>query len=331
MDWHLNIKISDYPFKIEHHQKIFTMGSCFAENIANWLKERHFNVYSNPNGVLFNPESVLINLKNILDNPKYFDEKFLLENKGIWKSFLHPTYFSNKNKKEFLETIIQTQLDARQFLIHSDFLIISFGSAFVYVHKELNEIVANCHKLPNQLFEKKLLGIQQIVEAFSDWINELNKINPPIKIILSVSPVKYLSYGAEQNNISKSVLILSVHKLCENFSNVFYFPAYEWVTDDLRDYRFYKEDMAHPNDTAIQYVMEKFSAAMLSESTKKLSQEIEKIISATQHKIIDTHSDTLIKFSENMIKLCKLLENQTSYLNFEKEKRYFEQLQEIKK
>jgi hypothetical protein len=326
MQFHLNLKIEPFPFQIEHHQKIFLIGSCFAENISEWLKKRYFQVFSNPNGVLFNPQSIYICLKSILDNPNFFDEKFLFFEDGLWKSFLHQTYFYHTDKNEFVSNIIKSQQDAYEFLKSANYLFITFGSAFVYEHKELNQIVANCHKFPQSYFNRKILSVQEITSNFSALFHQLNKLNPKLKIILTVSPVKYLNYDAVNNNISKSTLILSVHQLCEQYKNVFYFPAYELVTDDLRDYRFYKEDMSHPNELAIQYILEKFSQSLLSSNAKQIVHELEKILSAIQHKIINKNSSKIKEFAINFIQQCERLESKYPYLKLNEEKNYFKDL-----
>lgn len=324
MQWHLNIQLSKFPFEIQHRQKIFTIGSCFAENLSEYLKARHFSIFSNPNGILFNPSSIYITLKNILDSPNFFDERYLFKtNDDVWKSFLHQTNFFEDNKEKLLEKIIHIQLIAQEFLQASDFLFITFGSAYVYEHIELNTVVANCHKLPQKNFNKYLLSVQQIVEYYTQLFSEIKKFNPRIKIILSVSPVKYLVYGAVNNNVSKATLILAIHELCQKYSDVFYFPAYELITDDLRDYRFYKEDLAHPNDTAIQYVMSKFSESLFSDETKKIVQQIEKIISAMNHRPLNPYSKAYRYFAEKMLDECRMLEIRYPHIKLSKEREYF--------
>lgn len=326
MKYHLDIPIPKYPFEIQHHQNIFLIGSCFAENLAAWLKQRHFSILSNPNGVLFNPLSIYITLKNIIDNPHNFEEDFLFYDHLHWKSFLHQSHFYDKDKDKLIDNIIQTQLSAHEFLKSSHFIFITFGSAYVYEHIHLKAVVANCHKLPSSTFEKKLLSVQQIVETYKDLFQKINYINPGVKIILSVSPVKYLSYGTIYNNISKSTLILAVHQLCESYPNVFYFPAYELITDDLRDYRFYREDMAHPNEMAIKYVMKKFSDSMISSTTQNIVTEIEKLIMAMHHQITHPNAPTTHAFAQKMLQHCETLEKQYPHLHLRAEKEYFTKL-----
>ncbi|MCX7728922.1 MAG: GSCFA domain-containing protein [Bacteroidia bacterium] len=326
MNWHLNIQIPKFPFEIHHQHKIFTIGSCFVENLSDWFKKRHFNVFSNPNGVLFNPISIYLSLKNIIETPHDFDEKLLFSENNVWKSFLHQTHIFDTNKSSLLKKIIEIQSSAHSFIKASDYLIITFGSAYVYEHIELKQVVANCHKFPPSVFAKKLLSIDEIIQSYHALFQKLISINPKITIILSVSPVKYLSYGTIDNNISKATLILTVHQLCRQFTNVYYFPAYELITDDLRDYRFFKADMAHPNELAIQYVMEKFSASAISHASTEVIKRLEKIMAAMSHKINYPDSLQAKSFAQSMLQYCTETEKKYPYLNLSDEKKYFENL-----
>lgn len=325
MKWHLDLKISPYNFRLNYRNFIFSIGSCFAENVSEWLSSRYFRVLSNPNGVLFNPMSIYMVLKNIVDCPNDFDEKFLFQDKNYWKSFLHQTHFKAYQKNDLLDLIKNAQSHAYDFLKQSDCIFITFGSAYVYEHVQLNEVVANCHKLPQTLYHKKLLNVEEIVNLYSSLIIHIKNIRPGIKIVFSVSPVKYLSYGAVDNNISKSVLLLAVHRLCQSLSDVYYFPAYELVIDDLRDYRFFKEDMAHPNHMAIDYVMFKFNEILLDDETKVFVQRVEKIIRAQQHRIVDLHSEEVRVFAQKNLDLCRKIE-MDYHIDMAEAKQYFHSL-----
>ncbi len=326
MKWHLNFEVKKYPFEIHFTDKIFLIGSCFAENLSEWLRVRKFNVVANPNGILFNPMSILITLKDILDKPNFLEERYLFQDGNFYKSFLHQTDIFSEDKDDLVKMIIETQREANEYLKSADFLFITFGSAYVYVHKELKEVVANCHKLPQDIFERRLLEVDEIVKGYKEWIQQVRLVNPDLKVIFSVSPVKYLSYGIVENTMSKSILILSVHKLCQELKEVYYFPAYELVTEDLRDYRFFKEDLAHPNEMAVKYVMEKFSESMLSEEARNVVKEVEKILNGLNHKIQNTRSESSKKFAMSMMRECERLEKNYPFLSFNKEKEHFSKL-----
>lgn len=286
MKFHLNYTPPKSEFEINHSHKIFMIGSCFSENVGKRLSANKFNVLSNPFGTLFNPLSIHLSLQNTLKQEKA-NEKFLLEHQGSYYSYLHHSSIHADSKEELIEKINSATENAFQFLKNTDELIITFGTAFYYHHKQLGETVANCHKQPGNLFDKKLLSVNEIVSSYSELIKNISNINPGSKIIFTVSPVKYLKDGVIENNISKSVLLLAVHELVSQHKNCFYFPAYELVNDDLRDYRFYKEDLAHPNEQAIQYVWQKFSETFFSEKTREVNKEIEKLNSALNHRVMN--------------------------------------------
>ncbi|MEO6305136.1 MAG: GSCFA domain-containing protein [Bacteroidia bacterium] len=283
MKFNLNYTPPKFDFEIDHKQKLFLLGSCFSENIGDLLSEHKFKTYANPNGILFNPASIhqcltdILNLKNLSDN-------FILTRNGLFYSYLHHTSINAPSANELKEKInIQTQ-KANNFLKESDVLIITFGTAFFYHHLTTGQVVANCHKQPQQIFEKNLLAVNEIVSAYSGLLKKIQNLNPKLKIIFTVSPVKYLKDGVIENNLSKSTLVLAIHELLKQNKNYYYFPAYELINDDLRDYRFYKEDLAHPNQLAIDYVWEKFSEAGFNEKTKSLNTQINKLNLALNHR-----------------------------------------------
>lgn len=286
MNFHLNYTPPKSDFEINHDQKIFLIGSCFSDNIGKLLSEHKFKTLSNPDGILFNPLSIYTSLKNTL-NQTTANKNLLLQYQHSFYSYLHHSSIHASEKKELIEKINSGTQTAFSFLSTTDVLIITFGTAFYYHHIQLKQTVANCHKQPSNYFEKKLLTVQEIVTLYSDLIKALHATNPNLKIIFTVSPVKYLKDGIVENNISKSTLLLSVHQLAAQLKNCFYFPAYELVNDDLRDYRFYKEDLAHPNEQAIGYVWQKFSSIFFSEKTLEINQEIEKLNSALSHRVMN--------------------------------------------
>jgi hypothetical protein len=283
MKFHLNFAPEKSPNEINHTHNIFLIGSCFTENIAHKLTEYEFKTYSNPSGILFNPASILHCLNSLIQE-KAFDEKHLLQRDTTFLSYQHHSFIHASDKNQLTEKINSENAKAVTFLKESNFLIITFGTAFTYRHLELNEVVANCHKQASSVFEKKLLEVNTIVNDYSLFVLALQKINPNLNILLTVSPVKHLKDGVVENNVSKATLLLSIHELVKKHSNCSYFPAYELVTDDLRDYRFYKQDLAHPNDMAINYVWEKFSDCFFSAETKQFNQGIQKLNAALNHR-----------------------------------------------
>jgi hypothetical protein len=289
MQFHLDHTPKPSEAKIDHQQSVFLIGSCFAENIGNLFQQHYFNTLVNPNGILFNPKSIYQSLINCLEN-KEMEDSSILNRNNLYLSYLHHSSIYDHSKEDLMLSLDRIQQQTNIFLKSADHLILTFGSAFVYKHKKTHRIVANCHKQPAAEFEKTLLSVEEIITNYSELLDKLKTFNPKLKIILTVSPVKYLKDGIEENNLSKATLLLAIHELCKNRSCI-YFPAYELVTDDLRDYRFYKEDMAHPNEQAIAYVWEKFSNTYFSANTKQLNKELLSIRHSEQHQLLFPESE----------------------------------------
>lgn len=316
MELHLNYKPSPSPVKITHQDTILTIGSCFATELYAHLTQAKFECACNPNGILFNPMSISKALNSYLNKTLIKSDELILHD-GIYCSLDHQ-YAELDEKDVLIETINSNTENYHDYLKITKFLIITFGSAFVYRHIKTNQIVANCHKLPQQEFKKELVSVENIVTEYKLLFEKLKKFNPNLNIILTVSPVKHLRDGIVENNLSKSILIQSVHQLTKN-----YFPAYELVTDDLRDYRFYKEDMAHPNNQAIDYVWKKFSDTYFTPETKNLNEKIKEINQAISHRPLNENSPKHKEFKAASYKKCVDLENNYPFLNFIHEKRVF--------
>ena len=324
MEFFLPFQIPSFPFKISYSDKILFIGSCFSEEIGNSLIDLKFDVLQNPNGILYDPISISDALFSYIEN-KPFAEENLFELNGLWHSWKHHSVFSGINKKDVLEKINNSQSRANVFLKETKFLFITFGTAFNYVLKRNLKNVANCHKAPAGIFEKTLLPLEEITADLLRAITALKIFNPDLKIILTVSPVKHVRDGVVENNRSKARLIEAAHLITEEKQNVFYFPAYELVNDVLRDYRFYKNDLVHPNETAINFVFQKFSESFFDSSTKEFKKEIEKILAAVRHKPFFKDSEVHQKFIASQIHNIKRIEKKYPFTDLIKEKKYFEE------
>lgn len=275
----LNFTIPSSSIQFKHGDGILLTGSCFSDEIANKLKLSGHSVYSNPHGTIFHPSILAFNLMDCLNENK--DER-IFERDGHFYSWNASTLISGKSEAELQEKLLRLKLEYRQKLETSKVLIVTFGTAWGYELAENQEIVANCHKMPTQLFNKFLSSPYELVQ---DWIlalEQIRAINPDIHIIFTVSPVRHSKDGLIENNLSKARLLEAVHQLCLE-ENTSYFPSYELVIDVLRDYRFYKEDRVHPNHEAIQFVWEKFEQTYLIKSTIELNRSVEKINKFAQH------------------------------------------------
>jgi lysophospholipase L1-like esterase len=279
----------DIPEQISIKKPLLVIGSCFAENIGAILKNHMFDIAINPFGIVYNPLSIIQHLKYIIQN-KQFTKHDLFEYKGLWKSWHHHGSFAAAHDHEVLNLINLNIEKAHQQLLKADWLIITLGSAYYYTLKN-GQIVSNCHKVPASNFEKKLATRPKILDGFQEICSQLQEINPTLKVLFNVSPVRYIRDGLTENTISKSMLHLSINELVSQNKHCFYFPSYEIMIDELRDYRFYKEDMVHPNETAIAYIYEKFAGALFDDETKMITKEVQQFNAFSNHKVLNHSKD----------------------------------------
>lgn len=322
MEFILPFQIPTYPFTISYRDKILLIGSCFSEEIGNKMKELKLNVFQNPNGILYDPWSISEALVSYIDN-KPVEESELFELNGLWHSWKHHSIFSGINKESVLSQINHSQSKAHLFLKEANLLIITLGTSYQYQLKKNNKPVANCHKAPSSFFRKVLLSIEETTFSLLEVLNKLKIFNPGLKIIFTISPVKHVKDGVIENNRSKARLIEAAHTLIKSKENVYYFPSYELVTDVLRDYRFYTNDLVHPNDTAIHYVFEKFCNSMLDDDGKKILEKIKSIVNAMNHRPFVKESEAHQKFIRAQLANIYKMERDYSFIDFSEEKKYF--------
>ena len=285
------VSLPEIPVSVTYETPVFLIGSCFSDVLGNRLNERKFSVLSNPFGTVYNPASINRMIQSILDNhvPEADD---IQHHNGI---YFHPDYHSDVSAMSRHETLTRIQLateNAHEFLQKASCIFITFGTAIVYREKKSDQVVANCHKLPADRFVKKLLSIDDICRDSEKMIRNLREKCPDIPIVFTVSPVRHIRDGLIENNRSKARLLEAVHLLSENLPGVYYFPSYELVMDQLRDYRFYEKDMIHPNELAHDVVWEMFSDTFFDVKTKQIIFRIEKIMMAFRHRPrFDQHPD----------------------------------------
>jgi hypothetical protein len=322
MQFHLNYNPPVSYQKISHKDALLMMGSCFSEHIGDRLNDLKFNLHSNPFGIVFNPENIRTALDRMIEK-KQFKDADVFEKDGLWFSFEAHSSISANTKKDLINTLNAITDEWSRKLKTADFLVITLGSAFAYEHKGQKQIVVNCHKLPQALFTKVLFEPHDLIQNYTVLIEKLKQFNPSLNILFTVSPVKHLRDGVEENSLSKAILLQTVHRLVKTFDHCFYFPAFELVNDDLRDYRFYKEDMAHPNEQAIDYVWQKFMAVYFNEETCLLCEQLEQISQAMRHRVFNTRSETAINFKEKFYDKCLLFQSHYPFLDLTAELNYF--------
>jgi hypothetical protein len=328
MKFRTEFDIKKLEQSITHQSKLMLVGSCFTENIGEKLRKHKFEVYENPNGILFNPVSVSEAIINVIECKEYTADDLFNYNEG-WHSWQHHSRFSDITVEDALQKINTTTKEANTFLKKADYILITLGSAWIYtltdkaLNAKVGTVAANNHKAPADWFDKRLLRVDQAILVLATMLDRLGAFNPDIKIIFTISPVRHLREGAINNNRSKAVLIQAVHDLLERLGKLYYFPAYELVIDDLRDYRFFAEDLVHPNYYATQYVWEKFVDSCISEDSKKLMQDIAEINNAFNHKPFNATSNQHKNFLKSYYDKVNQLQKQHNYLDFSKELDYF--------
>lgn len=313
------VEVSPLPISIGYSTPTLLFGSCFTEYIGSIMQKRKFPVLINPFGVVYNPISIKLILERILNTMPFTEDDINFRN-GLWFSFLHHTSFSSPQKVQCLDKINKELENSINFIKESNYILITFGTARVYYLKEDGRPVANCHKIPAKEFDNRLLSVDEIFVEWSVLLNMLSSVNKDLKVIFTVSPVRHWKDGAHENQLSKSVLHLAINELIKNDpERLFYFPAYELMMDDLRDYRFYGEDMLHPTQGAVNYIWEKFSQTALDESSLGLMNEIEKVIAATSHRPFNPGTTEHQNFISNTLNQIQGIKKVNPSLDFSEE------------
>jgi hypothetical protein len=325
MELRTKINIDPSPNKITYTNGVMFIGSCFASSIGSRMEAGKIPVLINPSGTVYNPVSVCNTLDTITSG-RDLQQSDLSYNKGTWLSFNHYTDFSSGSPWEVLEKINSRSKDAFSFLKNAGFLFITFGTARIYRLKETGQIVSNCHKMPASFFEPEILTVDHITKLWNQQLDKIQKLFPKLKVVFTISPVRHWKDGAHGNQVSKSVLFIAVEKLLSHHSSPAYFPAYEIVMDELRDYRFYSDDMLHPSSLAIDYIWNSFSGSYLEKKTLDLYNDVVKIRKACTHRI-NKNSDAGIKdFVSAIQKKISSIESKAPEIDFSFEKKYFEDL-----
>ncbi len=299
-----------FPFSINHTDSIMGMGSCFAQSIGEKLVQAKFDTLLNPFGIIYHPLGIVQSFRRLLDDDFSYQEADLISSAGLWYSFEHHSDFSQLDKDICLEKINTALFQARIFLAKTNRMLLTFGTARVYHHLERDQLVVNCHKFPTNDFERRLLSVDDIVGAWTPILEQLQNKKADLQIMITISPIRHIRDGLVENQESKATLLLAAHQLAKQFPYVHYFPAYELVLDDLRDYRFFEEDMIHPSQQAINYVWEYFKTSFFDTTTEQLLQEIQKIQTKAAHRAFHPTSAAHQQFLVKAIEQINQLEQQ---------------------
>ena len=325
MEFRTIIKPGHFDHKISYETPVFLTGSCFAGEIGSYFTRGKMDVLVNPFGVLYNPLSVAGSITRIVENRKFsVDELYRFNDRYI--SLHHGTSFSSVDPDETLARINDNLIAAAEKLKAARFIFVTFGTARVYILKESGQLVSNCHKIPGKKFTRELLETEMIVDVWGKLIKRIRSVNSNINIVFTVSPVRHWKDGAHGNQVSKSILFIAIEKLLFADRELSYFPSYELLIDDLRDYRYYKDDMLHPSAKAVEYIWEHFSDTYFTSETKRIYKEASKIITATRHRVMDENSSELIDFCKTMVSRIDRLISSNPGIDMTREKEYFRNL-----
>ena len=336
IDYCTYLDIPKSVFDITYKKRMMFIGSCFADSIGEKMRENKFNVDVNPFGVLYNPFSAASVCKYLL-KPENFIEEDLFFYNDMYHSFMHHGKFSDATAVGCLSKVNGSLKRAAENFRKISYLVITFGTAYIYrlkkrekasqiesgyTERHLGQVVANCHKLPAAQFDRELLTVDMIVNEWSSLIENILSVNPSLKLIFTVSPIRHLKDGAHLNQISKATLLLAVQQLMDKYTGLIsYFPAYELMMDELRDYRFYADDMLHPSKIAIDYIWERFCDTYMDTEEKSLMKELESINRAINHRPFNISSDAHKHFLMQTMLKIKLIQKKYPYLCLSEEEK----------
>lgn len=305
MNFRTQVPISTATKPIDYNCKIILLGSCFAENIGDKFEYYKFQNAVNPFGIIFNPVSIEKMISKVVTATVFTEADIFFYNER-WHSFDVHSDLSNESKEELLTSLNSILKQTKKQLQAASQVIITYGTSWVYRNIESNEIVANCHKVPQKEFKKELLSIETIKESIKQTIQFIHSLNPDSNIIFTISPVRHIKDGFVENQWSKANLISGIHQVLSQSET--YFPSYEIMMDELRDYRFYAEDMLHPNQVAIDYIWERFKETSISKTAFPVMDEVESIQKSLSHKPFNPKAESHLKFElKRKEKITKLV------------------------
>lgn len=297
MNFRTILSIPSQTTNLSYKDKLMLLGSCFTENIGEKLEKFHLPQLTNPFGILYNPISIAQSIERLMEN-KPFDENELFEHNGLIHSWAHHGSFSAPSEKQALTNMNKLYLEAAEHFKETTVLLITFGSSWIYEYE--GNVVANCHKVPEREFIRRRLSVDEIVTRYSDLLAKISAQNPTIHVIFSVSPIRYMRQGATENQTNKAILLLAVEELTKRFEQVNYFPAYEILLDELRDYRFFSDDMIHPSTSAIDYIWERFVETYFDRETQELLPQLEKLNKNLEHRPLHQDSKAYQIFNKTL-------------------------------
>lgn len=302
---------------IDYNSNILLLGSCFVENIGDKFEFFKFRNKQNPFGMLFHPEAIETLVSNAIKKKKYTEDDVFFHNEQ-WHCYDAHSKLSSTNKDELITSLNKNLNITDQQIHNATHIVITLGTAWVYKHYKSNLPVANCHKVPQKEFKKELLSVEEVTNSVKLIIHHIHQANPKAIILFTVSPVRHIKDGFVENTQSKAHLISAIHAILSHRAETkcFYFPAYEIMIDELRDYRFYAEDMLHPNRIAVNYIWEKFKNVWMRSDSEKVMHEVEAIQNGLSHKPFNVNSDAHKEFLQKLDLKKEQLQSKFPHISF---------------
>jgi hypothetical protein len=302
--------------QIDYDSNVLLLGSCFSDNIGKKLDYFKFQNLQNPFGILFHPSAIERLITNAINKKEYSEKDIFFYNEQ-WHCFDSHSKLSNISKEGLLNDLNENIKSTYKQIHESSHIIITLGTAWIYYFNGTNSAVANCHKVPQKEFAKKLLTVNEIAHSFETIVRFIKSINTKTSVIFTVSPIRHLKDGFIENTQSKAHLITAIHQyISPSAESGIYFPSYEIMMDELRDYRFYKEDMIHPNQVAINYIWEYFKTVWISGKAHQVMREVDSIQKGLQHKPFNMESEAHQKFVKTLEVNINKLQSQFSHIKF---------------
>nr|WP_315158987.1 GSCFA domain-containing protein [uncultured Flavobacterium sp.] len=316
MNFTTKIPITQNANPIDYNSKIVSLGSCFAENMGDKLLYYKFQTQVNPFGIIFNPFSIEKLIERVVLQ-RFFTKDDIFFFNERWHCYEVHSELSDADAEVMLSKLNRILLDTQKQLQQATHIIITYGTSWVYRHIETNVIVANCHKVPQKQFSKELLSIDSIQKSIQTTVSLIETMNPKCNFIFTVSPVRHLKDGFVENQVSKAHLIAAIYATTNTKQQTLnYFPSYEIMMDELRDYRFYADDMMHPSPMAIDYIWERFAATQIDTNAIATMELIETIQKGLAHRPFNPNSESHQKFEANLKEKIATLEAQYSFIKF---------------
>ena len=307
------LKTSSNP--IDYQSEVLLVGSCFVENIGDKLKYYKFKNLLNPFGILFHPRAIERFFELVVSEKEFTEDDLIFQNER-WHSFDAHSDLSSSDKGQLLKNLNRPLKHTIESLKKVSHVVITLGTAWGYRFKKSGNLVANCHKIPQREFEKELYGPEEILGSLQRTIDHIKKVNKNATVILTVSPVRHLKDGFIENQRSKAHLITAVQQLVEAVDKAEYFPSYEIMMDELRDYRFYDRDMVHPNKLAVDYIWERFTKVYIPANAQKIMAEVETIQKGMSHRPFNEHSQAHQKFLDDLEFKKQRLQEKVPHITF---------------